>query len=158
MSSFDPSVDIDDTIKISQVRDRAALLRNTFINSPEPTPGFPEFYQTLQTRLNSPTYLYLSASPYNLYPFLRSFIRESYPHGQIILRDMSWMDLSSFVVSLSEGTQDYKVDRMKKVHAWLTRKKWVAIGDSTQTDPEAYAEMCVLPYIEPIPFQNDAKQ
>lgn len=58
------------------------------------------------------------------------------------------MDLSSFVVSLSEGTQDYKVDRMKKVHGWLPRKKWVAIGDSTQTDPESYAEMCVFPCVE----------
>src|SRR5579859_3652308 len=77
--------DIDDTIKISQVRNRIALLRNTFL-APEgqPVAGMPDLYRTLNLRLWSPTWFYLSASPWQLYPFLREFTNTYYPFGQII--------------------------------------------------------------------------
>ena len=39
--------DIDDTIKITEVRDRQATLRNTFLREFQPVPGMAEFYQTL---------------------------------------------------------------------------------------------------------------
>jgi phosphatidate phosphatase APP1 len=39
--------DIDDTIKITQVRDKAATLRNTFLREFQPAAGMAEFYQTL---------------------------------------------------------------------------------------------------------------
>ncbi|RDW71052.1 hypothetical protein BP6252_07615 [Coleophoma cylindrospora] len=39
------------------------------------------------------------------------------------------------------GTQDYKTERMTKIHSWLPRRKMICIGDSTQSDPEAYGEM-----------------
>jgi len=137
--------DIDDTIKVTQVRDRIKLLQNTFANVPVPVEEMPQFYKELYDTISTPShpapFVYLSASPYSLYPMLRSFVRESqFPNGMIILRDMSWMDMEAFVVSLSMGTQDYKDDRMKKVSSWLPQTTWVCIGDSTQTDPEAYAQ------------------
>lgn len=136
--------DIDDTIKVTQVRDRLALLKNTFVKEPKPVQGMPELYKRLHDALSTPSnptpFVYLSASPYNLYPFLRSFIKNAgFPNGMMILRDMSWMAMESFVVSLTVGTQEYKEDRMKKVSTWLPKTTWVCIGDSTQTDPEAYA-------------------
>jgi phosphatidate phosphatase APP1 len=30
---------------------------------------------------------------------------------------------------------------MMKVHSWFPRRKFVCLGDSTQSDPEAYSEM-----------------
>ena len=30
---------------------------------------------------------------------------------------------------------------MKKIHDWLPERKFICVGDSTQSDPEAYAEM-----------------
>jgi phosphatidate phosphatase APP1 len=39
------------------------------------------------------------------------------------------------------GTEEYKADRMKKIHSWLPKRKLILIGDSTQSDPEAYGEM-----------------
>jgi phosphatidate phosphatase APP1 len=57
------------------------------------------------------------------------------------LRDASWMSLPGLLSDLTLGTQAYKVDRMVKVHSWLPKRKMVCIGDSTQSDPEAYAEM-----------------
>ncbi len=105
----------------------------------------PELYTHIDNALSRPSWFYLSASPYNLYPFLRTFLRTHYPHGTTILRDASWMDLAGFLASLTQGTQAYKVDRMGKVLRSLGRRKWVFVGDSTQSDPEAYGEMYVFP-------------
>ena len=109
--------DIDDTIKITEVRDRLKLLKHTFIDLPSVVPGMPEFYKQLYAALSTPAlpapFVYLSASPYNLYPFLSEFVRGAgFPDGMVILRDMSWMDMESFFLSLTMGTQQYKEDRM----------------------------------------------
>lgn len=31
---------------------------------------------------------------------------------------------------------------MEKIHSWLPRRKLICIGDSTQSDPEAYGDIC----------------
>lgn len=117
------------------------ILRSTFVDAPTPIAGMPALYQHANTALHQPAWFYLSASPYNLYPFLRTFLRAHYPPGTLVLRDASWMDLAGFLSSLTMGTQAYKVDRMRKIHAWLPDRKVVCVGDSTQSDPEAYGEM-----------------
>ena len=101
----------------------------------------PELYSHMNEVLNGPTWFYLSASPYNLYPFLRDFRSTYYPAGTIILRDASWMTLGGLLTSMTVGTQAYKVSRLKKIHRWLPDRKTICIGDSTQTDPETYGEM-----------------
>ena len=95
------------------------------------------------TRLDNPTVFYLSASPWQLYPYLREFTKTNYPYGQLILRDMSFTELRSFVLNLTIGTQDFKQDEMDKLHRWLPNRQFLCIGDSTQTDPEAYGAMHV---------------
>lgn len=87
-------------------------------------------------------WFYLSASPYNLYPFLREF-RENFkfPGGTMILRDSSWRTVSGLLTALTMGTEEYKADRMKKINSWLPKRKMIVFGDSTQSDPEAYGEM-----------------
>lgn len=99
------------------------------------------YIQTVATK--SAPWFYLSASPYNLYAFLHEFIHENYPPGTLILRDASWRNLAGLLTSLTQATQEYKVDRMEKIHSWLPHRKMICIGDSTQSDPEAYGEMHV---------------
>ena len=135
--------DVDDTVKVTMTPTPIGILRTTFVDTPKPITGMPELYQHINAALH-PTWFYLSASPYNLYPFLRTFLRSFYPQGTMILRDASWMDLAGFLGSLTQGTQSYKVDRMEKVYKWLPKRKTICIGDSTQTDPESYGEMYVL--------------
>ncbi|KAI9875417.1 MAG: hypothetical protein M1830_008511 [Pleopsidium flavum] len=132
--------DIDDSIKVTMTPSPIGILRTTFVDTPKPITGMPDLYQHIHSTIR-PTWFYLSASPYNLYPFLRTFLREFYPQGTTILRDASWMDLAGFLASLTQGTQAYKVDRMDKVHSWLPKRKFLCVGDSTQTDPEAYGEI-----------------
>ncbi|KAI1078565.1 hypothetical protein F5B20DRAFT_571558 [Whalleya microplaca] len=134
--------DIDDTIKVTQTSDPIGILRTTFLDKPEVCPGMPELYRFIQSLVQETSpWFYLSASPYNLYPFLRDFRQQHYPHGTIILRDSSWMSLPGLLTTLTLGTEDYKVDRMEKIHSWLPKKKMICIGDSTQSDPEAYGEI-----------------
>lgn len=135
-------IDIDDSIKVTQTSNPIGILRSTFVSPPMPITGMPELYAYIQKLItHSAPFFYLSASPYNLYPFLRKFRDEFYPQGTIILRDASWMNLSGLLSTLTLGTQAYKVSRMKKINSWLPRRKMICIGDSTQSDPEAYAEI-----------------
>ncbi|KAK2773450.1 hypothetical protein FQN52_004552 [Onygenales sp. PD_12] len=132
--------DVDDTIKYTQTSDPIGILRTTFAEEPVSIQGMPRLYAHMDREL-TPTWFYLSASPYNLFPFLRSFLRLEYPPGTLILRDNSWMDLAGLLKSFTQGTQAYKVDRMEKLHRWFPRRKIICIGDSTQSDPEAYGEI-----------------
>lgn len=135
--------DIDDTIKITHVLSHIDILRHTFALPAKPVPGMAELYQNvLNPTLNSPVWFYLTASPYNLYPYLSKFLDDfGFPKGTTILRDMSWQEVEAFIyTSLTVGTEAYKVDRLAKIHEWFPRRKMVLIGDSTQKDPEVYGE------------------
>ena len=133
--------DIDDTIKVTGSVDPIAILKTTFAEEPRITEGMPEFYKVLNEQFEKPAWFYLSASPYNLYPFLHQFVEDNYHPGTIILRDASWMFFGGLLQSLTQGVQAYKTSRIEKIHSWLPRRKFICIGDSTQSDPETYAEM-----------------
>ncbi|TLD10317.1 hypothetical protein PgNI_06698 [Pyricularia grisea] len=134
--------DIDDTIKITQTSDPIGILRKTFLDEPTPVSGMPELYAWLHEKITpAAPWFYLSASPYNLYPFLSAFRDMYFPHGQLILRDQSWMSISGLLSNLTLGTEEYKVSRLQKVHNWLPKRQMILIGDSTQSDPEAYGEI-----------------
>lgn len=44
-------------------------------------------------------------------------------------------------MSLTQGTEAYKRGRMEMVHTWLPKRKVLCVGDSTQSDPEAYGDI-----------------
>lgn len=133
--------DIDDTIKKTLTSTPVGILQTTFAEDPEPIAGMPEFYKYMSQKLDTPPFWYLSASPYNLYPFLHDFRSTYYPTGTLVLREASWMNLAGLLTNLTQGTQAYKTDRMEKIHRWFPRRKFVCIGDSTQTDPESYGQL-----------------
>ncbi|ORY16473.1 hypothetical protein BCR34DRAFT_107300 [Clohesyomyces aquaticus] len=133
--------DVDDTIKKTLTSSPVGILKTTFAEDPEPIKGMPELYKHITQKLNNPPFWYLSASPYNLYPFLSEFRDTHYPHGTMILRDASWMNLAGFLANLTQGTQAYKVDAMEKIYDSFPKRKYICIGDSTQSDPEAYGEV-----------------
>ncbi|KAL1637777.1 hypothetical protein SLS56_000332 [Neofusicoccum ribis] len=133
--------DVDDTIKITQTPSPSGILRTTFVDEPTPVRGMPELYRYMCKALDNPPFWYLSASPYNLYPFLREFRSKYYPAGPLLLRNASWMNLAGFLIALTAGTQVYKTGRMREIHRMFPERKFILIGDSTQSDPEAYGEI-----------------
>ncbi|KAL3463172.1 hypothetical protein BJX64DRAFT_276660 [Aspergillus heterothallicus] len=132
--------DVDDTIKYTKTSDTTGIIRTTFAEEPKPITGMPHLYALIERHFE-PTWFYLSASPYNLYPFLRAFLRDHFSPGTLILRDSSWLDISELVKSFTVNTLEYKVDRIRKIRRWFPHRQALCIGDSTQTDPEAYAEI-----------------
>ncbi|PWY76440.1 hypothetical protein BO94DRAFT_568378 [Aspergillus sclerotioniger CBS 115572] len=132
--------DIDDTIKYTMTSESTGILRTTFVEDPRPIAGMPQLYAHIQNQL-VPTWFYISASPYNLYPFLHRFLGSYFSPGTMILRDTSWLDVSELVKSFTVNTGEYKVDRSEKIHGWFPQRQVLCIGDSTQQDPEAYAEL-----------------
>jgi len=132
--------DVDDTVKYTMTREKLGILRTTFADEPKPVAGMPQLYSHIKRRLH-PAWFYLSASPYNLYPFLRSFLRSYYPPGTLVLRDHSWMNLAQFLEAFSMGTESYKADRMEKIYQWFPQRRVLCIGDSTQSDPEVYGRL-----------------
>ncbi|KAH6971837.1 hypothetical protein BKA56DRAFT_494877 [Ilyonectria sp. MPI-CAGE-AT-0026] len=134
--------DIDDTIKITLTSDPLGILRETFVEKPRPVPGMPELYADLKSLLPRDTpWFYLSASPYNLYPLLHEFRTRYFPPGTMILRDSNWRSVAGLLTALTVATEEYKTDRIKKIYSWLPERKMILIGDSTQSDPEAYGEI-----------------
>lgn len=135
--------DVDDTIKKTLTSSALGVLQSTFIDDPTPIEGMPELYSYMFKKLGKPPFWYLSASPYNLYKFLRTFILDTvkYPAGTLILRDASWMSLAGLLASVTQGTQAYKVDRMKKIQKQFPERTFICVGDSTQSDPESYGQM-----------------
>ncbi|KIX07183.1 uncharacterized protein Z518_01836 [Rhinocladiella mackenziei CBS 650.93] len=133
--------DIDDTIKVTMTSTPTGILQSTFADIPKTIPGMPEFYKILDDSFRSPAWFFISASPYNLYPFLRQFVNCYYPQGTIILRDASWMNFGCPLQSFTQGIQEYKTNRIEKIQSWFPKRKFICIGDSTQSDPEVYAQM-----------------
>lgn len=102
----------------------------------------PELYAWMSSLLGAQVpWFYLSASPYNLYPFLRDFTQRHFPRGTLILRDKSWMSIPGLLSNITVGTEEYKTERIERIHSWLPKRKFICIGDSTQADPESYGEM-----------------
>lgn len=133
--------DIDDTIKITQTPNPVGILRTTFAEPAQFTSHMPDFYKIIHEQLQGPAWFYVSASPYNLYPFLREFIHQYYLPGQILLRDASWQTLGGLLGSLTQGVKAYKSNQIDKINRWFPERKFICIGDSTQMDPETYAAM-----------------
>ncbi|PFH50838.1 hypothetical protein AMATHDRAFT_3575 [Amanita thiersii Skay4041] len=135
--------DIDDTVKVTEVLNTVAALKNTFLEDPKPVPGMPELYASLSKSLDSPPFVYISGSMVQLYPFLRGFINSAYSesNGAIFLQNFTFVDITSVISFLAGGDiLDYKLSVIDNIHGMYPNKKFLAVGDSTQKDPETYAK------------------
>jgi hypothetical protein len=131
--------DIDDTIKITEVRDRHATLRNTFLREFQPVSGMAELYQTL-ARSNGAAFHYISASPWQLYEPLAAFVRTNgFPAGTFALKEFRWKDKSFF--SLFANPEKYKSGVIEPLMKQFPKRKFIFVGDSGERDPEIYATL-----------------
>lgn len=103
----------------------------------------PALYSSLAKSLNDPQFIYVSGSPFQLYPFLNDFIDTTYSasKGPILLQNLTLIDIPGLLdFAASNGVQEYKVSMIDRIHGMYPNKKFLAVGDSTQKDPETYAE------------------
>jgi len=161
--------DIDDTIKITEVRDKEATVRNTFLREFRPVTGMAEVYQALARRPLTPslspsdgervaegrvrgglagsgistsniTFHYISASPWQLYEPLSAFVTTNgFPPGTFELKEFRWKDRSFF--SLFASPERYKPGVIEPLLKQFPKRSFVLIGDSGERDPEIYAAL-----------------
>ena len=131
--------DIDDTIKITEVRDKQATLRNTFLREFQAVPGMAEFYQSL-ARSNGAAFHYISASPWQLYEPLAAMVTSNgFPAGTFTLKEFRWKNRSFF--SLFASPEKYKPGVIEPLLKQFPQRKFILIGDSGERDPEIYGAL-----------------
>jgi len=129
--------DIDDTIKISNVTRKRDLVKGVFFDQYRETPGFPDFYYSLQ-KLDV-CFHYVSSSPWQLYPSLSSFLGKYYPDGSVSQRHFYVGDES--FVRFFLNSMDYKIKTIGSLLQRFPERRFVLIGDSGEKDPEIYLQI-----------------
>lgn len=103
----------------------------------------PELYASLAKSLGDPQFVYVSGSPFQLYPFLNNFIDTTFSasKGPILLQNLTLVDIPGLLdFAANSGIQEYKISMIDRIKGMYPNKKFLAVGDSTQKDPETYAE------------------
>jgi len=129
--------DIDDTIKISNVSDKAALMKNTFLRPFLAVEGMSALYRSWEDR--GAHFHYLSGSPWQLYSVLDDFIAEnSFPEGAFYLRRIRFNPLH--LGALFDDPKEFKISELEELFKRYPLRKFVLLGDSGEMDPEVYGE------------------
>jgi hypothetical protein len=130
--------DIDDTIKITEVRDHEATLRRTFLLPFEAVPGMAALFT--RWRSEGAFFHYVSASPWHLFVPLSKFMqRELFPFGTMRLRDFRIKDASAWKILSS--SKEYKTAAIDRILRRYPKRHFVLVGDSGEADPEIYANL-----------------
>lgn len=140
--------DIDDTLKRSEVYiSKRELLRNTFINAPEPVDVMKTLYQQLELEEGALQMYYVSGSPKALGDFLEQFLEdEGFAEGSLYLRDFSFNPLSGELYDFisSDGTFEHKVQSISHLLEQFPSHQFILLGDSGEKDPEVYGALLSL--------------
>jgi phosphatidate phosphatase APP1 len=138
-SRFTVVSDIDDTIKLTEVTNRSALLRNTFLETFKPVPQVVEVSRVWAADPGV-RFCYLSASPGQLFAPLSEFIQTNqFPAGALLLREFRWKDKSFF--KLFTRPDVYRAGAIVALLRRFPRRRFVLVGDAGERDPEIYARL-----------------
>ena len=130
--------DIDDTIKHTAVRDRPAMVANTFVRAFQAVPGMAALYRQWAER--GCVFHYVSGSPWQLYQPLSDFLRdEKFPEGSMDLKLFRLKDPSALDMLSSQTT--HKIGVLEPLLSAFPQRHFVLVGDSGEQDPEIYAEV-----------------
>ena len=131
--------DIDDTIKLTKVRDRRATLRKTFLEPFQAVPGMADAYREWSQECGA-QFFYVSASPWQLFSPLDAFLRTNdFPSGVFYLKKFRWKDRSA--LSLLQDPQKYKPAVIEPLLMQFPKRSFVLVGDSGERDPEIYGAL-----------------
>ncbi len=130
--------DIDDTIKVTEVRKREALLLNTFCRPFKAVEGMAGLYRAWHT--NGAQFHYLSASPWQLYLPLAEFIgKAGFPAGTFHMKDFRVKD--STVLALLGDPEAFKLRLIRPLFEQFPQRRFLLVGDSGEKDPEIYGQI-----------------
>ncbi len=132
--------DIDDTIKITQVRDHAAMLENTFLEPFRPVPDMAELYGDWLADAHAGHLHFVSSSPWQLFPELQSMLDAAgFPPATFDLKSIRLADAS--VADLFADPAHTKSEPILRLFTQFPARKFALVGDSGEKDPEIYGEL-----------------
>jgi phosphatidate phosphatase APP1 len=134
-TGFSVISDIDDTIKVTEVRNRDQMLRNTFVREFQPAPGMADLYRRWASQTNL-VFHYVSAGPCQLLPLLDEYLHtNTFPSGPISLRVFDWR---SDLFATKSGAERFKPGAIEAILKSYPQRRFVMVGDSGEHDPEIY--------------------
>ncbi|HUY91756.1 MAG TPA: phosphatase domain-containing protein [Pirellulales bacterium] len=130
--------DIDDTIRVSLVGNRRALLESTFLRRFEAVPGMARLYRRWADA--GAAFHYVSAGPWQLYAPLEQFrIAEEFPAGSFAMQLFRWKDRSA--LAFFGKPDEAKRPAIEALLAAYPERRLICVGDSGERDPELYADL-----------------
>ena len=100
-----------------------------------------ERYRHYESMYNA-TFHYLTASPDQLYPFLREFFdHERFPLGSYHMRHFTWFDSNFFQFFASKSFIRQKTNILSMFFQQTRGREFILFGDIFQKDPEIYANI-----------------
>jgi len=130
--------DLDDTVKITEVRDRRALLDNTFFRDFRAVPGMAAKYA--EWAAQGAAIHFVSSSPWQLYSEIDAFLqRASFPPAVLHLKAVRVKDET--LLDLWKPGTETKPRQIERILEHFPDRRFVLVGDSGEQDPEVYAEL-----------------
>jgi phosphatidate phosphatase APP1 len=130
--------DIDDTVKLSDVHDRRALLERTFLRPFEAVEGTAERYRAWERA--GASFHFVSGSPWQLHEPLAALLAQAgFPRATLHLRELRWK--SSSALSLFADPEAVKRPQLELLLTTFPARQFVLVGDSAEQDPETYADL-----------------
>lgn len=130
--------DIDDTIKVTNVRQRREMLVNTFLKPFTAVQGMASVYRRLADA--EIAFHYVSSSPWQLYDSLSEMLEEAdFPPGSVHLRNFRLRDhmLRRMFLLHRRG----KGGVIRHLLEMYPKRKFLLVGDSGERDPKIYARL-----------------
>ena len=130
--------DIDDTIKISNVRNKSEVLANTFTRPYRAVGGMAKLYA--QAAQRGVVFHYVSGSPWQLQESLAAFFATAgFPMGSMHLKQFRLTDSS--VLNLLTAQTEHKLTRINAILAAFPERRFILVGDTGEQDPEIYGQV-----------------
>jgi len=133
--------DIDDTVKITHVTDRARMLAATFLQPFAPVPGMSELYAGWTTGAEAKgavsAFHFVSSSPWHLYAPLHAFLTASkFPTASLTLKHVRLKDRTRG--NLFKPGLETKPPEIERLLREFPRREFILVGDNGEQDPEVY--------------------
>ena len=130
--------DIDDTLKITDVLDKAAMLQRTFLDPFVSAPGMPELVQRMSAQ--GALLHVVSSSPWHLYEPLEALLdSDGFPPRSMSLKMVRVKDAS--VMNLVKKGTETKPAQILPILKRFPERRFVLLGDSGEQDPEVYGQL-----------------
>jgi phosphatidate phosphatase APP1 len=130
--------DIDDTVKLTEVTDFAAMLERTFFLDFEAVPGMAALYRAWAAQ--GARFHFVSSSPWHFYAPLAEFTAHArFPSATFALKLVRFKDKTLFDL-FKKGTETKPV-QIERLLAAYPGRRFVLVGDSGEEDPEVYGRI-----------------